>query len=82
MELDEVAHTPLTLPQPSLAVSDEISTYAELQQQIHRALRVQHPEWVKPNGDSPLCDGSASTTNGGHPPIRVTYPGGIAGQTT
>jgi len=30
--------------------------YADLQKQIHRDLRIQHPEWVKPNGESPMCD--------------------------
>ena len=33
-----------------------IHTYTELQQQIHGDLRIQHPEWVKPNGESPMCD--------------------------
>jgi hypothetical protein len=34
----------------------EIHSYTELQQQIHDALRVQHPEWVEPNGDCPTCE--------------------------
>ena len=34
----------------------EIHSYAELQQQIHDDLRVQHPEWVKSNGDCPTCE--------------------------
>jgi hypothetical protein len=29
---------------------------ADLQQQIHDDLRRQHPEWVLPNGESPMCD--------------------------
>ena len=29
---------------------------AELRQQIHDDLRRQHPEWVLPNGESPMCD--------------------------
>jgi len=37
-------------------MSHPIHTYAELQQQIHDDLRIQHPEWVKPNGESPKCD--------------------------
>lgn len=37
-------------------MSDEIHSYVQLQQQIHHALRVQHPEWVEPNGNSPTCD--------------------------
>jgi hypothetical protein len=35
---------------------DEIHLYSELQRQIHEDLRVQHPEWVQPNGDCPTCD--------------------------
>jgi hypothetical protein len=37
-------------------MSQEIRTYAELRQQIHNDLRIQHPEWVEPNGESPKCD--------------------------
>ena len=37
-------------------MSNEIHSYGELQQQIHDALRVQHPEWVQPNGDCPTCE--------------------------
>ena len=29
---------------------------ADLRQQIHDDLRRQHPEWVLPNGESPMCD--------------------------
>jgi hypothetical protein len=36
-------------------MQDEIRTYAELRQQMHYALREQHPEWVEPNGDCPTC---------------------------
>ena len=43
----------LTSPIP---MSHQIHTYTELQQQIHDDLRIQHPEWVKPNGESPACD--------------------------
>ena len=41
---------------PNHATHDEIRTYAELQRQIHYALREQHPEWVEPDGDSPTCE--------------------------
>jgi hypothetical protein len=34
----------------------QIHTYAELRRQIHDDLRLQHPEWVQPNGESPMCD--------------------------
>jgi hypothetical protein len=43
------------LPRP-IATSHPIHTYTELQQQIHDDLRIQHPEWVNPNGESPRCD--------------------------
>jgi len=29
---------------------------ADLRQQIHDDLRTQHPEWILPNGESPMCD--------------------------
>jgi hypothetical protein len=34
----------------------QIHTYGELRQQIHDDLRLQHPEWVEPDGKSPICD--------------------------
>jgi hypothetical protein len=34
----------------------QVSTYTELQGKIHHALRLQHPEWIDANGDSPICD--------------------------
>ena len=37
-------------------MSHQIHTYTELQQQIHDDLRIQHPEWVDRNGESPKCD--------------------------
>jgi hypothetical protein len=43
------------LPKP-IAMSHQIHTYTELQQQIHDDLRIQHPDWVTPNGESPACD--------------------------
>ncbi len=38
---------------PVMRISNSIS---ELRQQIHDDLRIQHPEWVEPNGESPTCD--------------------------
>ena len=35
---------------------NEIHSYTKLQRQIHEDLRIQHPEWVEPNGDCPTCD--------------------------
>ena len=43
------------LPRP-IAMSHPIHTYTELQQRIHDDLRIQHPEWLQPNGESPMCD--------------------------
>ena len=38
------------------APSNEVRAYAQLQHEIHDALRVQHPEWIEPNGDCPTCE--------------------------
>jgi hypothetical protein len=27
----------------------------KLQQEIHDALRAQHPDWIEPDGDCPTC---------------------------
>jgi hypothetical protein len=35
---------------------NNLHTYTDLRKQIHNDLRVQHPEWVQPNGESPICD--------------------------
>ena len=37
-------------------MSHQIHTFTELRQQIHADLRLQHPDWVQPNGESPICD--------------------------
>jgi hypothetical protein len=37
-------------------VPEAVEPYIQLQQQIHEALRKEHPEWVKPNGDCPTCE--------------------------
>ena len=39
-----------------MAMLHEVHTYADLRKQIHEDLRIQHPEWVQPNGESPKCD--------------------------
>ena len=38
----------------SIAMPPQIHTDAELRQQIHGNLRIQHPEWVEPNGESSM----------------------------
>ena len=43
-------------PTKPIAVTPRIHTYTDLRQQIHDDLRIQHPEWVQPNDESPMCD--------------------------
>src|SRR4030095_8157113 len=40
-------------PKP-IAMSPQIHTYTEFRHTIPDDLRVQHPEWVQPNGESPM----------------------------
>jgi hypothetical protein len=40
----------------SNATCTQSGLLAALLQQIHDDLRVQHPEWVQPSGDCPICD--------------------------
>jgi hypothetical protein len=40
----------------AMVATHKIHTYAELRQQIHDDLRLQHPEWIEPSGESPMCD--------------------------
>jgi hypothetical protein len=37
-------------------MAEKIRSYAELRALIHASLRAQHPEWIQPNGESPICD--------------------------
>src|SRR6266513_2787103 len=49
---------PILLPvkiNASEAVPETGQPYVQLQQQIHEALRKEHPEWIEPNGDCPIC---------------------------
>jgi hypothetical protein len=39
-----------------LLMLHEIRNYAELQELIRVSLRIQHPEWVDSDGNSPTCD--------------------------
>jgi len=39
-----------------ITMSAQIHSYIQLQQQIHDDLRIQHPEWVEPNGNCSTCD--------------------------
>ena len=50
---------PILLPvkiNASEAVPEAIQLYVRLQQQVHEALRSEHPEWVEPNGECPTCE--------------------------
>ncbi len=68
-----------TKPMPVL---HEIHTYTELRQQIHDDLRIQHPEWVQPDGKSPMCDSyearlmellDISTRRGSNEPVAAPH---------
>ena len=37
-------------------MSDKIRSYAELRELIRVSLRIQNPEWVNSDGNSPICD--------------------------
>jgi len=39
-----------------MVISHQISTYPELLNQIHDNLRIQHPDWVREDGESPIYD--------------------------
>jgi hypothetical protein len=34
----------------------QIRTYADLQEQLHRDLMAQHPEWIHADGKCPKCE--------------------------
>jgi hypothetical protein len=55
-QLDNASRAALERSIKPMAVPHQIQTYTELRQQIHHDLRIQHPEWVQPNGESPICD--------------------------
>jgi len=40
----------------STIVPNKVPAYVQLQQQMHEALRAQHPEWIEPTGDCPTCE--------------------------
>ena len=40
----------------TVSAGNKVPGYTQLQQQMHEALRAQHPEWVQPNGGSLTCD--------------------------
>jgi len=52
----EPSRDPLESFTESMAMSHKVHTYADLLQQIRNDLRIQHPEWIQQNGESPVCD--------------------------
>jgi hypothetical protein len=40
----------------TISMDHNLGSYAGLLQQIHNDLRLQHPDWIQPNGQCPLCD--------------------------
>jgi hypothetical protein len=34
----------------------EVQGFVSLQREIHEALRKEHPEWIEPNGQCPMCE--------------------------
>jgi hypothetical protein len=34
----------------------KIRNYSELRKFVREFLRTQHPEWIRPDGSSPICD--------------------------
>ena len=34
----------------------QVDAYATLLQQVRNDLQLQHPEWIQPNGQCPMCD--------------------------
>ena len=55
METDSSPFDARLKPLP-IAMSDKIRSYSELREFFRVSLRIQHPEWIEPNGDSPVCD--------------------------
>jgi hypothetical protein len=55
-KLDKPAGAILESFTKPMAAPHQIHSYAELRQQIHDDLRIQHPEWVQANGECPMCD--------------------------
>ena len=54
--LEEPSHGIPEFFEKRVAMFHQIHTYTDLRRQIHDDLRLQHPEWVQPNGESPICD--------------------------
>ena len=40
----------------SPVVPGGVQGFVHLQRQIHEALIKEHPEWIEPNGECPMCE--------------------------
>lgn len=40
----------------TVSMAHKLDTYSGLLQQIRSDLRLQHPDWIQPNGECPMCD--------------------------
>jgi hypothetical protein len=40
----------------SRRVTKEVEPYVQLQRQMHETLLKEHPEWVQPDGECPMCE--------------------------
>jgi hypothetical protein len=56
VESDQPSRATLESFAKPVAAPHQIHTYSELRHQIHEDLRIQNPEWIQPNGESPICD--------------------------
>jgi hypothetical protein len=55
-DLDELPRGTLESLTKHCGIPHQAHTYSELRQQIHDDLRIQHPDWIQPNGECPTCD--------------------------
>jgi hypothetical protein len=55
-ELDKLPRTAFESLTRPCGVPHQAHSYTELRQQIHEDLRIQHPDWIQPNGECPMCD--------------------------
>jgi len=55
-KLGDPSRTTLESSTKPAGVPHQAHTYTELRQQIHDDLRIQHPEWIQPTGECPMCD--------------------------
>ena len=55
-ELDKLPRNALESLTKRCGIPHQAHTYSELRQQIHDDLRIQHPEWIQPTGECPMCD--------------------------